>query len=203
MTKLCREFGLRISERLKRARQVLTWISYAARPLIVTELQHALAVKPGDNAMNEEGLLNEDLLVSVCARIVTFDPERKIVRLVNYTNQEYIERVRISLFSTGQQEITRTCLIYLSFEVFEKNCYEESDDHVATPVFHARILENPFCLYAAQYWGIHAQGGAEKILNESILSFLGQELNLASAVQAMGLLSSKGPALWLAAYFGL
>lgn len=114
--------------------------------------------------MNEEGLLNEDLLVSVCAGIVTVDPESKIVRLVNYTNQEYIERVRINLFSTGQQEITRNCLIYLSFEVFEKNCYEESDDHVDTPVFHARILENPFCLYAAQYWGIHHKGEQRRYL---------------------------------------
>ena len=55
------------------AEQVLYWMSYAFRPLTVTEVQHALTVKPGDPDIDEEALPDKGLLVSTCVGLVTID----------------------------------------------------------------------------------------------------------------------------------
>lgn len=52
------------------AHKVLYWISCSLRPLTVAELRHALAVEPGDCDLDEDGLYETELLVSVCAGLV-------------------------------------------------------------------------------------------------------------------------------------
>lgn len=67
------------------ANRVLSWVSYALRPLTVTELQHALAVVFEESIPDDEALIDEDLLVSLCAGLIVIDVEGKTVRLVQYT----------------------------------------------------------------------------------------------------------------------
>jgi hypothetical protein len=50
------------------AKNVLSWISYAQRPLTTGELCHALAVEIGDEELQLD-------IVSVCAGLVTVDEE--------------------------------------------------------------------------------------------------------------------------------
>src|SRR5437763_14099109 len=57
-------------QKAKRAEQVLSWISYAMRPLTVREIQCALAIEPDDTEMDEEALPDEDFLV-FCVRWVS------------------------------------------------------------------------------------------------------------------------------------
>ena len=64
------------------AENVLSWISYAVRPLSITELQHALAIEKGHTEIDLEALPDEEILISVCAGMVTLDKESNIVRLV-------------------------------------------------------------------------------------------------------------------------
>jgi hypothetical protein len=59
------------------------------RPLTVRVT--ARAVEPDDNAIDEEALADETLMISECAGIVTFDRESNIIRLVHYTTEEYFE----------------------------------------------------------------------------------------------------------------
>ena len=92
------------------ARQVLCWISYAYRPLTVEELQCALAVTPFLYTFDEEAMTRESKLVSVCAGLVTIDPESSIIRLVHYTTQEFFEKIRDITFPNAQEDITITCL---------------------------------------------------------------------------------------------
>ncbi|KAI9810381.1 MAG: hypothetical protein M1827_006267 [Pycnora praestabilis] len=76
------------------AERILTWISFATRPLEVKEMQHAIAVmklEPGDTYIEKDRLPEEDLLLTVCAGIVIIDKESNIIRLVHYTTQEYFE----------------------------------------------------------------------------------------------------------------
>src|SRR5690242_15762414 len=54
------------AEHAQLATKVLYWIVYAARPLTTAEIQHALAVEPGDAYLDEDGLPEEQLVVSVC-----------------------------------------------------------------------------------------------------------------------------------------
>jgi hypothetical protein len=64
------------------AKQILSWITHARRPLHVYELQHALAVVCGTTSIDPDNLTDEDVLTSVCAGLVVIDEEGTIIRLV-------------------------------------------------------------------------------------------------------------------------
>jgi hypothetical protein len=64
------------------AEQILSWVTYARRPLSLPELQHALAVSPGMTEMNLDAIVDEMILTSVCAGLVLVDGESKVLRLV-------------------------------------------------------------------------------------------------------------------------
>jgi hypothetical protein len=49
------------------ARQVLSWVTYAKRPLSASELQHAVSVTAGMLELVEDSLYEFEDLVSVCA----------------------------------------------------------------------------------------------------------------------------------------
>lgn len=63
------------------AYRVISWISFAVRPLSVEELQHALAVRPGDNSLRRGAFPDEEIMVSVCVGLVVID-ESRIIKLV-------------------------------------------------------------------------------------------------------------------------
>ncbi|RYP77344.1 hypothetical protein DL771_001139 [Monosporascus sp. 5C6A] len=62
------------------AKQVLSWITCAKRPLTTTELQHALAVEEGNTELDEGNIPQIEDVVSVCAGLVTIDKESDIIR---------------------------------------------------------------------------------------------------------------------------
>jgi plasmid replication initiation protein len=63
------------------AERVLSWITYAYRPLTVEELQHALTVSPQMANLDASALIFDWKLTSVCAGLVVIDPEQRIIRL--------------------------------------------------------------------------------------------------------------------------
>jgi hypothetical protein len=64
------------------AYQVLSWISYAFRPLSLVELQYAVAIHEDMTEMDEEDLNDEKFLLSVCGGLVVLTEECKHVALV-------------------------------------------------------------------------------------------------------------------------
>jgi hypothetical protein len=80
------------SDDFELARKVLYWINYALRPLTIKEIQIALAVRPGDHDLDEDGFSEEERLLSVCAGIVTIQREGQTIILVHHTAQEYFKR---------------------------------------------------------------------------------------------------------------
>ena len=108
------------------AYKVLYWVSYALRPLTVVELQHALAVYRGNSDLNDDGLYEPVLLLSVCAGLVTLHEESDQIRLVHYTSQSYFERNRTTQFPEALSSMNKTCLTYLGFSPFSKR-------HCTTP----------------------------------------------------------------------
>ena len=70
------------------AKRVLSWVSYARRPLHTIELQHALAVEGGITALDLDALPNEDTMSSVCAGLIRIDAESGVVHLIR-TSQIY------------------------------------------------------------------------------------------------------------------
>jgi hypothetical protein len=98
------------------AKQVLSWIICAERPLTTFELQHALAVEVGETKLNEHNLPEIEDMVSVCAGLVTVDKESNIIRLVHYTTQEYFEQTQNRWFPNAVVEVTTICVTYLSIQ---------------------------------------------------------------------------------------
>lgn len=138
------------------ANDVLSWISYVKRPLTVTELQHALAISPGTINIDDDALTDEELLISVCAGMVTVDKKSSIIRLVHYTTQEYFEHIRNVRFPNAQVNITMSCLTYLRFELFNEACVNEAS-------LERRMQNYKFSRYAAQHWADHARGDGENV----------------------------------------
>ena len=97
------------------AKQVLSWITCAKRPLTTLELRHALAVEIGDTELDEENVSEIEDMVSVCAGLVTVDEESNIIRLVHYTTQEYFERTRREWLPDAETDIASTCILFVFF----------------------------------------------------------------------------------------
>ena len=141
----------------KLAKNVLTWITFAKRPLTTAELCCALAVEPDEVELDPENKPDVDDIVSVCAGLVVVDQESAIIRLVHYTTQEYFERVSSRLNPDGQVEIAETCLTYLSFNVFESGSCATDEE------FEERLSQHELLDYAAKYGGEHARSVDAKV----------------------------------------
>jgi len=191
------------------AERVLYWISFARRTLKVKEIQCAIAVQnleSDETRIDDEGIPDEDLLVAVCAGLVTIDKENRVIRLVHYTAQQYFERIRETKFPQAQVLITEACLRYLSLDSLK-------NDVCFTPSKIELLMEmHPLLEYAARCWGYHAVGRPEQLLKDRILEFLAENSRVTNSIQVMMhqyyLFSDLGIApgenrLWLAAAFGL
>ena len=190
------------------AHQVLSWIVCAKRPLTTRELQHALAVEVGESELNDCKLPEIEDMVTVCAGLVTVDEGSGIIRLIHYTTQEYFEQTRTSWFPKAEVEITKICITYLSFRVFEGGFCETSSE------FEDRLQRNPLYDYAARNWGYHACLALTEV-ERFVKAFLNLEIKVSSSSQAMMATRVDGyphelrhvpkrvRGVHLAAYFGL
>jgi hypothetical protein len=83
----------------------LPW-TLGQRQLRVVELQHALAIKPGDTTFDTEGITSEKSLVEYCLGLVVVEAETSTIRLTHFTLQEYLEKHSIwSLYNCGDMLI--------------------------------------------------------------------------------------------------
>ncbi|KAE9368922.1 hypothetical protein N431DRAFT_318894, partial [Stipitochalara longipes BDJ] len=55
------------------ALKTLAWVTHAFRPLSLRELQHALAVEPGDSELDDELLMDGQSITALCAGLVIID----------------------------------------------------------------------------------------------------------------------------------
>jgi ankyrin repeat protein len=188
----------------ERAKKVLSWITFAKRSLVTSEICCALAVELGDTKLDRDNIPDVEDLVSFCAGLVVIDSESAIIRLVHRTAQEYFERIGDIWIPTGQLYIATTCLTYLSFEAFE------SGSCSTFKRLAKRLHRNEFLDYAAVHWGDHARSVQTKVASQAC-SFLLQERLVSCATQIVrwhdhlhdGQDDIKQTGLHLAARFGL
>ena len=159
------------------AKQVLSWIACAKRPLSTAELQHALSVELGDSTLRVDGLLQIDDMVAVCAGLVTIDEESNIIRLVHYTTQEYFQQTITQWFPDAEKDISTICVTYLSFSQFETGPCGTDD------AFEQRQQGNPLYDYAARSWGHHAR--LALISTPEIIRFLSRPALIEASSQAL------------------
>lgn len=142
-----------VIDQVELAKQVLSWITCAKRPLITSELHHALAVEPSDSELGEDNLPQIEDMVSVCAGLVTIDEKSGIIRLVHYTTQEYFERTQKDWFPNAKADIARSCVTYMSFDMFE------SGFCVTGETFEKKIAGKPAVQLCGRQLGISCPCG--------------------------------------------
>jgi hypothetical protein len=176
-TEAMARIGSQIADSQELAKQALSWITCAKRPLTSTELRHALAVEINEPEFDDQNLTEIADILNVCAGLVTIDEESGTVRLIHYTTQEYFERTWDSWFPNVQMEISETCLTYLSFGAFGSGaCLTDAE-------FEARLQSNPLYYYAAKHWGYHAYAASIEA-RQSVLRFLRKQAILSGTYQA-------------------
>ena len=151
------------------AKKVLSWIIYAKRPLTIEEMQHAAKTEPGVTRTEQGDLISKDILVSVCAGIVTIDKEANTIRLVHYSTQEYFMRTRNTYFPNAEEKIATACMTYLMFE--EMQSLRGKDGRGLRRAMKLPFQRQAFLWYAAEFWNSHISEITESIL-ETALKFL-------------------------------
>lgn len=188
------------------AKNVLSWIICAKRPLTINELLHAVAVETSSTYFDEDNLSDIQYMISLCAGLVVVDEESGIVRLIHYTTQGYFERTWQTWFPKAHQNIAMVSLTYLSFDKFATGPCANWNE------YRDRLKENPVYHYAARYWGYHAKQAYSEV-KDHMNKIFQCDLTLASAAQVLCLEKGFGSCidsahkgvygLHLAAWFGL
>ena len=144
-------------DHLRLAFKTLAWVTHAFRPLSLRELQHALAVEPGDSELDEELLMDAPSITALCAGLVVIDKATGNVNLVHYSTKSYFENTRQKYFAAYHASITLSLATYLTLGVLQDISISE-------------IVRNyPLASYAAQYLGDHARDSPEDSLAPTIL----------------------------------
>lgn len=145
------------------ATSVLTWVVNAKRPLLMEELQHALAVRPEDRAFVPAGLISPELLLSVCAGLIvereelvwSFERGKKrglvTVRFAHFTVREYFRETNRNWFPDANLLLARTCISYITFEKFTARSPVENVELGRLLCYHR------LGYYANENWTRHAQ----------------------------------------------
>lgn len=188
------------------ALRTLVWILHAYRPLRVEEIQHALAVEPGDDDLDRDALVEESHLISVSAGLIILDAEQRTLNLVHLTLTEYLASTKNEWFPGSERAITETCLTYLSFRTFATGPCKNTQE------LGRRLQIYALYSYAAKGWGAFARKIQQKDIEPAIFAFLDLPGNISSAVQLMQNWTKTGRdqpspenlgTIHIAAYFGL
>ncbi|KAL1383251.1 ankyrin repeat protein [Phyllosticta capitalensis] len=135
------------------ANTILGWISYAARPLSVQELQHALVADKNLSKIDESFLLSESQIMSFARGLLVVDLDG-MLRYVHYSAQDFFKQRRRHYFPDFETRIAIACANYLCrTELGQRNDSEgflESDQSVAR-----KLKRFPFARYAGEYLHRH------------------------------------------------
>ncbi|KAH7209900.1 hypothetical protein DER44DRAFT_864517 [Fusarium oxysporum] len=74
--------------------RVLTWICCTGWRLPAGAIQHGLALREGDTTFHEDGIVDEQLLLSICWGLVEISKGSRKFRLVHYTTEDFFRHNR-------------------------------------------------------------------------------------------------------------
>ncbi|KAI5780199.1 hypothetical protein DFH27DRAFT_584207 [Peziza echinospora] len=144
------------------SKKVIMWIAYALRPLTLSEVQEAVAIKDNDDPSICETIsrTSKPRLISVCGGLVIFNEQSGIVDLVHYSAHAYFSRKgRELLHPSPHATIARCCITYiLRHEIYIWD--------VDAPSREKYALYN----YAVRNWGRHSQRSYDTRIHAKKLS---------------------------------
>lgn len=163
------------------ALKVLSLATSARRPLTLAELQHALAIKPGDHDFDRDEDYEREEILEVTKGLMTIDDgddANSYVRFFHLTLQKYLDESKDHWFPQAELDMATSCLTCLQYNDFSRRSEQEED-------LEATLNRNPFAKYALQFWGEHVRNTISLISIENLtLSFLEDGDRLAAFIQA-------------------
>lgn len=163
------------------ALKVLSLATSARRPLTLAELQHALAIKPGDHDFDQDEDYEREEILEVTKGLMTIDDgdeANSYVRFFHLTLQKYLDESKDHWFPQAELDMATSCLTCLQYDDFSRR--SEQEEHL-----EATLKRNPFAKYALQFWGEHVSNTISLISIENLtLSLLEDGDRLAAFIQA-------------------
>ncbi|KAL2070839.1 hypothetical protein VTL71DRAFT_13865 [Oculimacula yallundae] len=164
----------------KTALALLSWICYAKQPLTVSEIQHALAVRPG---VRNFAKFRRYMITSIaqvtgrCAGLLSIR-DQGVIALTHETVQKYIFERRAELFPEAEKLIAQACITYLDLDSLDPGPSPSEKE------FEERQKSLPFLRYTASFWADHSRGHLEEVLRQDILLLLKDNRKTDSMIQA-------------------
>ncbi|KAL1734148.1 hypothetical protein EV714DRAFT_281270 [Schizophyllum commune] len=128
------------------AQRTLRWLVGAQRPIRLNEIQEAVMIEVGQDALNEDlGVFDPMDVLHTCSSLVSYDNAEGVVNLSHFTVQEYllVPSLATSILSHF------SCLTYISFNNFAGGaCYDK-------PSYMTRLRNHPLFDYVAHHWADH------------------------------------------------
>ena len=142
------------------AKEALLWLSFALRPLKLTELCETLAFNESDTTVDpSDRLLDANDLLKWCQGLITYNSGTSCVTLSHssvrtYLVSEHIRHGPSSFFSLDENAVNRLlfrkCLTYMMFTDFSKGYIR------LYPEWKAFSRRWPLLNYTSNYWASHA-----------------------------------------------
>lgn len=157
------------------ARRAFSWIFYAKRPLLMTELREAIAIDPiedienggeGCRDLDPKSLTDPQQIIECCGSLISWERSNNTVGFSHYTISEFF---KTKAHGNIEPElcIARTCLTYLCFDVFGQGSCDEWNK------LRSRVQKYQLAPYIAEFCGSHILGSKEeKKVKDLVLSIV-------------------------------
>lgn len=140
--------------------RTLRWIAFAARPLSVAEMSHAIAIEQGDAVFDDP--MDMDKILCHYNSLVREDDG--ILTFSHFSVKEYLMSIGpdpgpLARFRLDEGHshgyLAETCLTYLLLEQFDQD-FTQSEERI-----RGALEANPFYHYASHYWNYHGRNSGE------------------------------------------
>jgi len=152
--------------------RIMTWVSYARRPLQMQELQQALATREGEKDLDSDNIVPARVIIESCAGLVQLDHETDTVSFFHFSIDEYL-RSQPGILPDSEMPVARTCLSYLLHSSLKALPLLRDDIRIAE-----LLAKNAFFRYAAYHWGAHVRELPVHTYSDLALRLLNSSLHI-------------------------
>ncbi|KAI0387576.1 hypothetical protein F5Y04DRAFT_286680 [Hypomontagnella monticulosa] len=110
-------------QKARLAFDTLAWVLFSNRPLAMKELQHALAIEPGDLELDFDRIFHEDDIRDLCGGLVTV--VNSTISFVHLTARNFLDVNSETRFPKFHSVIAQKCVAYLSLPVLGESTNEK------------------------------------------------------------------------------